>query len=357
MKTQYKIAEKESKKEDQAARFLVNKVQHTIACCKEMHSDLLEEEKDDAIIRRKEELKQNTQTMQELTSRIQEIVKSNVSTVELKSDIQKLIKEYDKFEKQHQKYVNQLKHEANTREVKKYKVFQQSQLNVKLEKFQGYNSSLDIYTFKSEFEKLHLNSTPRKLLPDLLKNNFLTNRAYALVQCVEDIDQIWTRLIAAYGDTRHMLNSKLHSINKLEAMWKLKQPEKVTDALAKVVNLMKDLMKLAKQHNIEEKLYHGEGLQLIYKLLGDGRVTRWLSTICNEQLEDKKVWEKLILFLEKELKIQQQRILILSRSTTEVKDRRGHNDFHLVDKNEKVINSECFICGENDHIKLKVQEE
>ena len=72
-------------------------------------------------------------------------------------------------------------------------------------------------------------------------------------------------------------------------MRKLKQTEKVADALAKVFNLIKDLMKLAKQHNIEEKLYHEEGLQQIYKLLGDGRVTRWLSTICDEQLEDKKV--------------------------------------------------------------------
>ena len=132
-----------------------------------MHSDQLEEEKDDAIIRRKEELKQNTQTMQQLTSMMEEIVKSNMSTVELKSDIQKLIQEFEKFEKQHQKYVNQLKHEANTREAEKYKVFQQSQLNVKLEKFQGYNSSLGIYTFKSEYEKFHLNLTPKKLLPGL----------------------------------------------------------------------------------------------------------------------------------------------------------------------------------------------
>ena len=239
-----------------------------------MHSDQLKEEKDDVIIRRKVELKQNTQTMQQLTSLMQEIVKGNVLTVELKSDIQKLEKEYKKFEKQHQKYVNQLKDKANTRKVEKYKVFQQSQLNIKLEKFQGYNSSLDIYTFKSELEKLHLNSAPRKLLPDLLKTNFLTNQTHALVQCVQDINQIWTRLIAAYGDTRHMLNTKLHSLNKLKAMWKLKQPDKVADALAKVVNLMKDLMKLANQHNIKEKLYHGEGLQQIYKLLGDGRVTR-----------------------------------------------------------------------------------
>ena len=335
-----KVSMSEEKKPDIAT------IRGKIECCKEMNSDQLKEEKDDTTIRRKEELKQNTQTMQQLTSMMQEIVKSNVSTVELKSDIQKLIKEYQKFEKQHQKYANQLKHKANTREVKKYKVFQQSQLNIKLEKFQGYNSSLNIYTFKSEFEKLHLNSTSRKLLPDLLKNNFLTNQAYALDQCVEDINQIWTQLIAAYSDTRHMLNTKLHSINKLKPMWKLKQPEKVTGALAKVAK------RLAKQHNTEEKLYHG-GLQQIYKLLGDGRVTRWLSTICDEQLEDKKVWEKLILFLEKEMKIQQQRILISSRSTTELKDTRGCNELHLVDTNEKVINSECFICGENNHIKTE----
>ena len=107
-------------------------------------------------------------------------------------------------------------------------------------------------------------------------------------------------------------------------------------------------MKLAKQHNIEEKLYHEEGLQQIYKLL-----TRWLSTICDEQLKDKKVWAKLILFPEKEMKIQQQIILISSRSTTELKERRECNKLHLVDTNENVINSECFICGENDHIKTE----
>ena len=83
LKTQYKTAEKESETGDQATRFLVNKVQLTIACCKEMHSDQHKEE-DNAIIRRKEELKQNTQTMQQLTSMMQEIVESNVSTVELK---------------------------------------------------------------------------------------------------------------------------------------------------------------------------------------------------------------------------------------------------------------------------------
>ena len=54
---------------------------------------------------------------------MQEIVKSTLPTVELESDIPKFIKEYEKLEKQHQKYVNQLRPKANTREVEKYKVF------------------------------------------------------------------------------------------------------------------------------------------------------------------------------------------------------------------------------------------
>ena len=73
---------------------MVKKVQHTIECCKEMHSDQLEEEKDEVIVSRKEEVKQNTQTMKQLTSMMWEIVRSNVSTVEMKPDIQKLIKQY-----------------------------------------------------------------------------------------------------------------------------------------------------------------------------------------------------------------------------------------------------------------------
>ena len=84
-----------------------------------------------------------------------------------------------------------------------------------------------------------------------------------------------------------------------------------------------------------------------------GRVARWLSTICDEQFEDRTVWEKLILFLKKEIENQQQRILISSRSTTELKDRRGRNELHLVDTSEKVISSERFICGKNDHIKTE----
>ena len=76
------------------------------------------------------------------------------------------------------------------------------------------------------------------------------------------------------------------------------------------MNQMKDLTKLCKRHNIEAKLYNNDAVEKIYKLLGDGRVTRWLGSICDEEIEDDVLWRRLIQFLEKEIRFQQQKMLV-----------------------------------------------
>ena len=81
-------------------------------------------------------------------------------------------------------------------------------------------------------------------------------------------------------------------------------------ALSQIINTMKDLQHLASEHHIESKLYSGDGLGHIYQLLDDNRVTRWLSKLCEETYDDHEQWMKLIEFLEKDLKVQQQRMLI-----------------------------------------------
>ena len=73
---------------------------------------------------------------------------------------------------------------------------------------------------------------------------------------------------------------------------------------------MKDIILLAQKHKIEDSLFHGDGLERIYKLIGDGRMTWWLSSIWDEELSRKQTWEKLVKFLEKEQKLQQQKMLI-----------------------------------------------
>ena len=44
--------------------------------------------------------------------------------------------------------------------------------------------------------------------------------------------------------------------------------------------------------------------------MGDSRVTRWLSTICEVEYNDEQTWNHLIEFLKRDLKVQQQKLLI-----------------------------------------------
>ena len=90
----------------------------------------------------------------------------------------------------------------------------------------------------------------------------------------------------------------------------------------KIINFMMDLMKLAVKNNIENKLYYGEGIGMIYGLLGDHRVTRWLSSIINEELEGQRLWAELVKFLEQELKLQQEKLLIKSFKSGFKSDKR-----------------------------------
>ena len=46
--------------------------------------------------------------------------------------------------------------------------------------------------------------------------------------------------------------------------------------------------------------------------MGDSRVTRWLSTICEVEYNDEQTWNHLIEFLKRDLKVQQQKLLIQS---------------------------------------------
>ena len=44
--------------------------------------------------------------------------------------------------------------------------------------------------------------------------------------------------------------------------------------------------------------------------MGDSRVTRWLSTICEVEYNDEQTWNHFIEFLKRDLKVQQQKLLI-----------------------------------------------
>ena len=92
-----------------------------------------------------------------------------------------------------------------------------------------------------------------------------------------------------------------------------KGPRK-TGGLSKIINMMRELYQLVEQHNIRSRLYSDDGLEKIYQMIGDSRVTRWLSTICEVEYNNEQTWHHLIEILERDLKDQQQKLLIQSKS-------------------------------------------
>ena len=138
-------------------------------------------------------------------------------------------------------------------------------------------------------------------------------------------------------------------------MNKSNNPEKVINHLTKIINLLQDLMRLAQEYQIEENLYFGDGLHKVYQLMGDINTTKFLNTICDEDLEQHEVWSKLISFLDKQKRVQQQKLLIQGPTTSTQPLRRQHQSHFSGQTNNKrqdrlLDQLNCFICQATNHV-------
>ena len=347
----------ETEAKERKVTFLVSEVDQSITTLIDEFDVTLSDKTDEEIKRRKNEIPEKLKLTQDVSSMLKEIMEC--PNPNKAGDIELLCKRYEKLVLIKNVYTSNVNEEMKIREVDKKKEFNASLLNIKLSKYKGYESKHDIYTFQSEFEKLYLKSTPVSLLPDLLKNNFLEDPALLLVKNVDNMEEIWKRLKDAFGDTKTMLSKKLSELKNIEGTWKLKDPSKVAEALTRIINIMKDLMKLASKHKIEGRLYHSDALDKIYNLLGDNRVTRWLSSSYDSTKEDHELWDQLIGFLEKEIKIHQQKAMIHGKNVQQKANPERINDgknnhgsrHHLShDNTNNKVQNICFICGEANHV-------
>ena len=227
-----------------------------------------EDVSDDEIMRRRSQFPATMKQMEQLSTKIQKILATIPATYPDRAKILTRIEDdYNIINDEKKSYENHFKNEFIKRELMKTETFERSKLNIRLTKFGGFNSELDIYSFQTEFEKLHLKGTPSSVLADLLKNNYLEDQALILAKNVESIDEIWSRLKMAFGDTRIILKKRIDDLSQVTPMWKMKG-DRYTEALMKVINLMMDLMQLAKRHKLENHLYFGEAINHLYTILG-----------------------------------------------------------------------------------------
>ena len=86
---------------------------------------------------------------------------------------------------------------------------------VGLPKFSG--NSRTYARFKGDFDKIVGKNYPDILYRTyILKNNCLAGEAKSLVENIEDMDEIWTRLDSKYGNDREIINMVLNEVKKLE---------------------------------------------------------------------------------------------------------------------------------------------
>ena len=231
------------------------------------------------------------------------------------------------------------------------KVKNASLLGIHLQKFKGYDSTMDFYTFKSEFEKLVSPKVKAALLPDYLKKNYLDGQALQLVKEIEDLDEIWQRLKMSYGEVGIILSRKLQELEKGVPLWKIRGDEKIIQSIISIKNSMMELRSLAKKHAIEHSLFHTSNLAKIYYLLGRKRQEKIMEKILDLDKNEENIWDEIITFLNNELKVKEQ-VLSFERSNPKNEEKyksRNENSkqgYNVVPSGTK----KCLICGKSDHV-------
>ena len=85
-------------------------------------------------------------------------------------------------------------------------------------------------------------------------------------------------------------------------------------------------------------------------------MTKWLSSIYDEDIEGEVLWKRLIVFLEKDFSIQQQKIIIneSNKSKDQKQQDRPQRYTHYNSKSSVKSSSsndlKCHICGKEDHV-------
>ena len=332
------------------------------------------------------EVKKNLPTIQKQLDAMSEKYKELLEIIpnsvpQKKEKLDKLSTKHKKLLKAEKEFRIQLDSEIKKRELSKEKSFEASTLNIKLPMFSGYESSMDVYTFQEKFEKVYKSKTPKRLMPEVLKNNYLEGSAYEYVKRLESIDEIWSSLKSAFGDPRMMMMKRVQELEAVPHLWRVKDAEKAKNNLSKVVNLIDELMNIAKVHKIEDNLYYGDTIYSIYKVMGDNRVAKFLEDTFEDDLKGKDLWVELVKYLEREIKLYTEKAMIHRnmelKSSKDEKDKDRDKDKNKdlktkmyqtsggggvdgedtppppTDGKNKRDQTHCSLCNKTDHVTTK----
>ena len=133
-------------------------------------------------------------------------------------EVDEIMANYSNISELKEENVKDINNEVKNREITKQKLFNESKLGINLPKFSDYASKLYIHLFESEFLKIYQRATPKRMMPDLLKNNLLEGSALSMVKFMTDIEDKCKRLKSAYGDPKLLLKKKLSQTGNISKL-------------------------------------------------------------------------------------------------------------------------------------------
>eukprot|EP00794_Sanderia_malayensis_P020664 gene20664-22704_t len=181
---------------------------------------------DQYLLQLKSEIPEREKTLHTIADRYERLLKFPLCNSKLSTLIEIIGVQYSKVKSRKAEFTSTVHAVIEKGEVLKHKSFNEMKLNMDLKKFSGY-----------------LRNTPKKLLADLLTNNYLSDPALSLVKDVSEIDVIWDRLKQAYGNSKILLTKKLSQVNQFETISKMKDPSKIMASITQLINTIKDLVK------------------------------------------------------------------------------------------------------------------
>ena len=78
----------------------------------------------------------------------------------------------------------------------------------------------------------------RKFWSDYLKRNYLCGDALILVEKLENIDEIWDKLIRSFVKMHLLLQNKISTLENQNGLWKVFGDENIVLSIAMLLNTM-----------------------------------------------------------------------------------------------------------------------
>ena len=273
----------------------------------------------------------------------------------------KISRTRDKLVSKRERFSDELTKIIIDRDITLEKMKQASDIPIEIPKFTGYDCKMDFFTFRTKYQKYIEPKIRKHQYADYLKSNYLDGAALNLVEKETDYEKIWTRLKESFGNTRFLLQNKMSTLDKFANLHNHKNDQKLANLLTKIINTMKDLSDLAREHNLEGQLYEGGGLEKVLTLIGDARHKKFRSQNLTVDFSKKQEWQKLSEFLGTELLLVKK--LLLDRKSAELlgmTSGKNQSDKKPENKNPglPVLNNNsgpkkaCHICGKDDHTTI-----